>query len=171
MPMQNSFPAIVSQVANRIGAAVAEVHLGRFGLSRDEWRVLTAIGKAEGEPTRAVAEMTGLDKVAISRAATALEDAGLIDRREDRDDRRIKILHLTRRGREILEAILEQMSARERFLLDGLDPLERSLLERILAKIGARAEALASGEVDPDMDGRLAFDGVVAERAPQSQNG
>jgi len=147
--MPDSFPNVISQVAGRIGAAVAQVHQGRFGLSRDEWRVLSAIGRAEGEPTRVIAEITGLDKVAISRAATSLEDAGLIARSEDREDRRIKILRLAPRGRETLDGIASQMRERERFLLDGLDPLERSLLDRILSKLGARAEALASGAADP----------------------
>ena len=145
MQLYDRIPHRIARLASLVGSAVSDVHCGRFGLNRDEWHVLCAVGEAEGRPTRAVAELTGLDKVAISRAATGLEERGLIQRREDRADRRIKILYLAAEGRATLEAAAEQIAAREAFLLEGLDPLERSMLEQVLAKLDARAQALVDG--------------------------
>ncbi|MEM1313389.1 MAG: MarR family transcriptional regulator [Pseudomonadota bacterium] len=145
MQLYDQIPHRIARLAAHVGAAVSDVHCGRYGLNRDEWHVLSAIGEAEGRPTRAVAELTGLDKVAISRAATGLEDRALIQRREDRADRRIKILHLTPEGRATLAAAAEQIKAREAFLLEGLDALERSMLDRVLGKLDARAQALVDG--------------------------
>ncbi|MEM6439296.1 MAG: MarR family transcriptional regulator [Pseudomonadota bacterium] len=145
MQLYDRLPHRIARLASLVGSAISDVHLGRFGLNRDEWHVLCAVGEAEGRPTRVVAELTGLDKVAISRAATGLEDRGLIQRREDRTDRRIKILHLAPEGRETLEAAAEQIATREAFLLDGLDPLERSMLDQVMGKLDARAQALMDG--------------------------
>jgi len=95
MQFQDFLPTRIAALSESVGEAIARVHVDRFGLSRDEWRVLDAAARHDGGPTRTIQEATGLDKVAVSRAATALEDRGLIRRTEDRADRRIKIVHVT----------------------------------------------------------------------------
>ena len=105
MLLQAFLPFRIARLAARTSAAISQIYADAHGLSRDEWRVLAATGEAEAQPTRAIAEQTGLDKVAISRAASALEDRGLIRRSEDRADRRIKILRLTPEGAEALREI------------------------------------------------------------------
>ncbi|MFG3518246.1 MULTISPECIES: MarR family winged helix-turn-helix transcriptional regulator [Streptomyces] len=68
-----------------------------------------------------------LDKSTVSRQVTALERAGLIERRQDRTDHRVQVLHLTDAGRSILAQVTESRRAafRER-LAEWPDPdLER----------------------------------------------
>ncbi|MEV6407222.1 MarR family winged helix-turn-helix transcriptional regulator [Streptomyces bobili] len=68
-----------------------------------------------------------LDKSTVSRQVTALEQAGLIERRQDRTDHRVQVLHLTDAGRSILAQVTESRRAafRER-LAEWPDPdLER----------------------------------------------
>ncbi|WP_339949970.1 MarR family transcriptional regulator [uncultured Albimonas sp.] len=125
-----------------MSAAISQVYADAHGLSRDEWRVLAATGEAEAQPTRAIAEQTGLDKVAISRAASSLEDRGLIRRTEDRADRRIKILRLTPAGADALEEIERQVRDRETYLLQALSAEERATLEGAIEKLCRQAEAL-----------------------------
>ena len=150
MLLQAFLPFRIARLAARTSAAVSQVYADAYGLSRDEWRVLAAAGEAEAQPTRAIAEQTGLDKVAISRAASALEDRGLIRRTEDRADRRIKILRLTREGAEALEEIEDQVRNREQYLLEALSPEERAAFEKAIEKLCRRAEQLAeSGEEKP----------------------
>ena len=142
MLLQAFLPFRIARLAARTSAAVSQVYADAYGLSRDEWRVLAATGEAESQPTRAIAEQTGLDKVAISRAASALEDRGLIRRTEDRADRRIKILRLTREGAEALKEIERQVRSREAFLLEALSPEEHAALESAIEKLCRRAEEL-----------------------------
>ncbi|GGW70527.1 MULTISPECIES: MarR family winged helix-turn-helix transcriptional regulator [Streptomyces] len=52
-----------------------------------------------------------LDKSTVSRQVTALERAGLIERRQDRTDHRVQVLHLTDAGRSILAQVTESRRA------------------------------------------------------------
>lgn len=143
----NAFlPCRLTRLTSRVSEAVAQVHAARFGLSRDEWRVLAALACGQAQPTRDVTAETGLDKVAISRAATALEDRGLILRSEDRSDRRIKILRLSPEGAELVAELERVMKAREAFLLEGLSAEDRRALDRLLDRLTERAEALVHPE-------------------------
>jgi len=152
MLLQAFLPFRIARLAARTSAAISQVYADAHGLSRDEWRVLAATGEAEAQPTRAIAEQTGLDKVAISRAASALEDRGLIRRTEDRADRRIKILRLTAEGAAALEEIERQVRDREAFLLEALTPEEQAALESAIEKLCARAETLTREEEEEAED-------------------
>ncbi|SDW72556.1 DNA-binding transcriptional regulator, MarR family [Albimonas donghaensis] len=157
MQLQAFLPFRLARLAAKTTAAVAQIYGEKFGLSRDEWRVLAATGEAENQPTRAIAEQTGLDKVAISRAASSLEDRALIQRWEDRRDRRIKMVRLTREGARVLTEIERLAQAREAYLLDGLTEAEREVLETAIVKLSERAEILAdpnhADRCRPDCDG------------------
>lgn len=163
MLLQAFLPFRIARLAARTSAAISQIYADAHGLSRDEWRVLAATGEAEAQPTRAIAEQTGLDKVAISRAASALEDRNLIRRTEDRTDRRIKILRLTEEGAAALREIERQVRDRETYLLDALTPEEQAALESAIEKLCARAEALtrdreeAAEESAPFRPERLRF--------------
>jgi DNA-binding MarR family transcriptional regulator len=52
-----------------------------------------------------------LDKSTVSRQVTALERSGLIERRQDRTDHRVQVLHLTDAGRSILAQVTQSRRA------------------------------------------------------------
>ncbi len=140
MQLNAFLPFRLARLAARLTASISEIYGVRYGLSRDEWRVLTATGAAQTQPTRAIAEQTGLDKVAISRAASRLEERRLIWRGADRADRRIKNLSLTREGAAALDEIERLARERESWLLEPLSAEERETLERLLTRLAERAE-------------------------------
>ena len=73
----------------------------RLDLSFTQFKALTAA--ADGEPTvKALAERLGLSLPGASRAVDQLVRRGLLDRREDADDRRCKRLSVTDAGRELV---------------------------------------------------------------------
>jgi DNA-binding MarR family transcriptional regulator len=157
MQFETFLPDRIAALSARVAEAIVQVHGERFGLSRDEWRVLDAAARRDGEPTRAIQEDTGLDKVAVSRAATALEERGLIRRTEDRADRRIKIVHVTGAGADLVAEVERIVRAREAFLLEGLEDSDRRVFERVLGRLTERAEALShpetKGRCRPDCEG------------------
>jgi DNA-binding MarR family transcriptional regulator len=63
-----------------------------------------------------------------------LEDAGLIERRRDPDDRRRHIVVITDRGRAAYERVLHAQEALEDKVLAALDPKERETLRTLLDK-------------------------------------
>jgi DNA-binding MarR family transcriptional regulator len=142
MQIDKFFPYRLVHLARAVDASMAEIHTAHFGLSSDEWRVLSAVAEADPAPTRDIAQMTGLDKVAISRAASRLEERGLIRRHEAREDRRIKILHLTNAGGTMVQDATRIVREREAYLLEALSAEERLWVNGVIDKLAERAEVL-----------------------------
>ena len=110
--------------ARRARASAGRLHPE---LTLVSYTLLGYLEEAEGVRATDLAAHHGLDKSTISRQVTALERAGLIERRPDPADLRVQGLYLTDAGRQILAQVTE--SRREAFLerLDGwaVEDLER----------------------------------------------
>lgn len=130
-------PYQLSVTSNAVSRAVAAGtgYESRFGLNAAEWRVL-AVVTAAGSPTQAeLIAATGMDKMMISRAVTALHGRGLIDRERDRGDRRTSRLSVTTAGQTVHDVVAPQALEVEAQLLDVLSPAETGALRQALAKL------------------------------------
>lgn len=85
-----------------------------------------------------------LDKSTVSRQVTALERAGLVERRRDPEDHRVQVLHLTETGRSVLAQVTvsRRDAVRERLADWTREDLERfaACLVRYNAWSGTGAE-------------------------------
>lgn len=142
MRLAEFLPYQLAVVTEAVSRAVAQVYGVRFALRRDEWRVLAALAETGEMHTKAAALYTTLDKMQVSRAVAGLEARALIERAEDPEDRRNRILRLTPAGRALLARLAPMALAREAFLLESLTAEERHILDSALAKILARANQL-----------------------------
>lgn len=70
-----------------------------------EWQLLFSIARFGSCHLAHVTKHTSIDPAHGSRAASALEQKGLIERIEDSDNRRRKLMSLTPRGQETFERI------------------------------------------------------------------
>jgi len=144
MELQNFFPYRLAVLAEAVSQSVAQVYRERFGLTRDEWRVIAALAESGPARTAAIIERTTLEKMQVSRAVTRLEQGGLLERQPDPEDGRGWVLRLTPQGRALYRKIVPVVAAREAFLLDALDAAERRALDSALAKVLERARLLGS---------------------------
>jgi DNA-binding MarR family transcriptional regulator len=130
-------PYQLSVTSNAVSRAVAAGtgYESRFGLNAAEWRVL-AVVTAAGMPTQAeLIAATGMDKMTISRAVSALHGRGLIDRVRDDGDRRTSRLNTTSAGEAIHDVVAPQALEVEAQLLAALSPAEAKALRAALAKL------------------------------------
>ncbi len=132
----------------RISSAIARSYERRFRLSVPEWRVMAVLGRFGPLSASGVAEKTQMDKVRVSRAVARLLKTGRVSRRIDRMDRRRSILSLTPAGSAIHREIVPHARRVEARLLAGLSDAERDTLDRLLAKLEARAETPFVAEAD-----------------------
>jgi MarR family 2-MHQ and catechol resistance regulon transcriptional repressor len=110
----------------------------RLDLSFTQFKALTAA--ADGEPTvKALAERLGLSLPGASRAVDQLARRGLLDRREDVDDRRCKRLSITDAGRELVHRLDDARRDALEAFAQGIDPAQR---ERLLAALAPVLEDL-----------------------------
>lgn len=106
-----------------------------IGVTRPQWRALTALSRAEGINQGALAERLEVEPITLCRMVDRLAEADLVERRRDPDDRRAWRIFLTDRSRPLLDdlrAIGGDVTARA---LDGLDEGERDTLVRVLERV------------------------------------
>ncbi len=142
MDLHSFFPYRIALVSEAVSQCVAQVYRERFGLTRDEWRVLAALAGAGTVRTAHVIASSTLDKMQVSRATARMESAGLLERLPDPEDGRGWLLRLKPAGRALYNKVVPMVQAREEFLLDALEDGEREVLHRALAKLQERAELL-----------------------------
>lgn len=146
--LERFLPYRLSVLMLRISNAIARSYERRFRLSVPEWRVMAVLGRFGPLSANGVAEKTQMDKVRVSRAVARLLAAGRVSRRIDRLDRRRSILALTAAGETIHREIVPHAERVEARLLAGLDAAERASLNRLLAKLEARAQTPFVAEGD-----------------------
>jgi len=146
--LERFLPYRLSVLMLRISNAIARSYERRFRLSVPEWRVMAVLGRFGPLSANGVAEKTQMDKVRVSRAVARLMAAGRVSRRTDRLDRRRSILALTAAGEAIHREIVPHAERVEARLLAGLDEAERGALDRLLAKLEARARTPFVAEGD-----------------------
>jgi DNA-binding MarR family transcriptional regulator len=90
------------------------------------WGYIVLHGLEESVRTQsALAQDIGADKTRIIGTLDDLQERGLIERRPDPDDRRVRLLSLTPEGRRVRDSAQAAIQAREDRLLDRLSPADR----------------------------------------------
>jgi DNA-binding MarR family transcriptional regulator len=139
MELRRFFPYRMAVLAEVVSQSLAQVYSERFGLTRDEWRVLAALAEYGTAKTTDVIDSATLDKMRVSRAVARMESAGLLERLANPDDGRSWLLKLKPAGRSLFQKIVPVVQAREAFLLEALSSQEREVLDRAMDKLRDRA--------------------------------
>ena len=117
-------PYQLAVVSSRISREFSELYRGEFGLTIPEWRVLAHLAQSDQVSVREIQARVDMDKSKVSRAAARLEAQGLIEKRENLEDRRLLDMRLTAKGRDLIARIV---------------PIADAYQAQLLAQIGADA--------------------------------
>lgn len=135
--LERFLPYRLSVLSNRISQDIARLYSARFNLTITEWRVMAVLGHEGGLSANTVAERTAMDKVAVSRAVSALMAKKILNRQTDPADARRSSLKLSAKGYGVFDQIVPLALAYERRILASLEPAEQSQLLAILDKLEA----------------------------------
>jgi DNA-binding MarR family transcriptional regulator len=106
-----------------------------YGLQQGWFDLLAALRRAgapyELNPTRLM-RATLLSSSGMTKRLDRMEEAGLIERRLDPNDRRGTLVRLTRRGKSVIDKTVETHIGNEERLLSGLSAAERRTLDGLL---------------------------------------
>jgi DNA-binding MarR family transcriptional regulator len=142
MQLAEFMPYRLAVAAEAVSRSLAAVYAERYGLTRDEWRVIAQLADVRELKATELGERTSLPKMQVSRAATRLEQDGLVVRASDPADRRNLVMRLTQAGRSLYRRLEPLVLERESHLLAALGPAERKAFLQALAKMEASAAAL-----------------------------
>lgn len=115
--------------------AAEEPVLAEHGVTMWGYVVLSALDRAPARTQAALAEAIGADKTRIIRTLDDLQRRGFIDREPDPDDRRVRLLAITREGRTVKRAVQAEIQRGEERWLGELDADEREVFLRVLARL------------------------------------
>ena len=80
-------------------------------------------------------ELSSLSSGGVSQRLSRLEDLGLIVRSVDKGDRRVVNVHLTDKGIELIDSIVEEITKQEAKTLSAIPAKDRHRLEELLRSL------------------------------------
>ena len=112
------------------------------GLGDSDFRVLEVLLHKGPLPVNTIGPIVDLTPGSISIAVDRLVAKGLVSRVESPQDRRVRIVALTARGKALIVPAFRKHSGQMRKIFSELSPEELRSLEVALKKVGKRAAAL-----------------------------
>lgn len=140
----------ILKLHNRLLAPFS-IHLEkRHKISLNEFRLLMTIGRLGMTASHEVAEITGANTMAVSRAVAVLRRQRRIEVTTDANNRRRKTLRLTPAGRALYDRMLPTTEKVGRYLFEALRPDEIMAFDRFVRTVTEKLEAR-------DANGRSVF--------------
>src|SRR5207302_2242934 len=127
--------------AARAVETYAEKSVTELALCGSDFAVLEALLHKGALPVNEIGKKVLLTSGSITVAVDRLETKGLVERRASADDRRARIVHLTKGGRKVITRAYAEHAADMERLASGVSAAERAALIRLLKKIGYKAAA------------------------------
>ena len=119
--------------------------LAETGIDDTDFRILEALLNKGPLPVNTIGPKVFLTPGSISTAVERLVERGLVSRVESPEDRRIRVVSLTPKGKRLIAPVFRKHAAEIRRVLADAGPKELRALATTLKKIGKRAETLETG--------------------------
>ena len=130
---------ILMKAFRAIGAR-ASLDMKGSGLGQSDFQVLEVLLHKGPMPVNAIGPKVFLTPGSISTAVDRLYKKGLVTRKDCAEDRRIRTVDLTPKGRALITRIFQTHAARMEELAGILTPQEREAIANGLKKWGKKAE-------------------------------
>jgi len=119
------------------------------GLGESDFRVLEVLLHKGPMPVNAIGPKVDLNPGSVSVAVDRLYNKGFVSRVESDQDRRVRTVSLTEKGRQMFLPIFRRHAALIKHAFQNVSPQELQQLEAVLKKIGKRAYKLAEKKAQP----------------------
>src|SRR5437764_12133281 len=122
----------------RLGFAVKEQSMAAYeqaGVHPYHHAILAVLDEGSRETQGAIADALGYDRGQLVGLLDELEDAGLVERRRDLNDRRRHVVQMTPAGRKTLARLRELSRRLEEEFLAPLESDERAVLHALLLRL------------------------------------
>jgi DNA-binding MarR family transcriptional regulator len=140
-------PPVAEQAPRSVGFLISQLGffsskgfmeaLEPIGIGPKEFLLMRFVQATQGRSQQALAERLGVPASRMVALVDHLEEAGLVERRPDPEDRRVRGLYLTRKGRGALERAAKIAIDYETRLCAGINREEREQLIDLLQKLQA----------------------------------
>lgn len=133
--LEQFLPYLLNQAAEASSLSFQQVYKDRYGMLRNEWRVLFHLGMFGEMTAREIAARAQMHKTKISRAVAKLEARRFLARQRDGQDRRVEHLALTSAGRMAFDDLRRVAERYDRELVADLSDKEAAALRAHLIRL------------------------------------
>jgi MarR family transcriptional regulator for hemolysin len=128
------------QLTARVWRKKADAVAAQVGLSEaTSWVLFNLMRLGDGTHLTALADAMNMEGPSVSRLLDNLVTLGLVDRRDDLNDRRAKTLCLTASGRQVSDRLLRFLEDVRAHLLKDVNPQDLDAVLRVCRSIQDRA--------------------------------
>jgi MarR family transcriptional regulator, transcriptional regulator for hemolysin len=119
---------ILHDVARTLRTKFDQKARATHAMTRAQWIILSRLDRQPGMSQNEMAAICEVEPITVARLIDRLEARGLVERRADPTDRRIKRLHLLPAAKPILETINDARESMNARITAGLDEKTRNTL-------------------------------------------
>ena len=140
-----TIPFEIGETAHVLRKAFDRLAVG-LGVTRAQWKVLFKLTRKPGMRQVELADMLELEPITLCRIVDRLEEAGLVERSRDPEDRRAWRLHITTKAQPLIEKLQAIGAELVGQAFAGIDPKDIETTRKVLAQ--ARENASRCGAIN-----------------------
>ena len=165
-----TLPFEIAETAHSLRKAFDRMAVG-LGVTRAQWKVLFKLTRIPGLRQVELADMLELEPITLCRIVDRLEEAGLVERTRDPEDRRAWRLHVTAKAQPLVEKLQTVGAALVDQAFAGIDPQTLKQPGKCLRR---RGRMLAGAEYEQGIESmnKMATEpmtGEAADEAPKTR--
>jgi MarR family transcriptional regulator, lower aerobic nicotinate degradation pathway regulator len=130
-----SAPGYLFRRMQQIAVAIFVEECRDFDLTPVQYAALVAIHTHPGIDATRLSAVIAFDRSTLGNVIERLETKKLIERKSSPDDKRVKLLHMTRSGATLLRDIAPSVDRAQARMLEPLRPVDRRALMTLLAQL------------------------------------
>jgi MarR family transcriptional regulator for hemolysin len=128
-----TLPFEIGETAHALRKAFDRLAVG-LGVTRAQWKVLFKLTRKPGLRQVELADLLELEPITLCRIVDRLEEAGLVERVRDPEDRRAWRLHVTARAQPLIDKLQAVGTVLVDQAFSGIDPKDIEITRRVLAQ-------------------------------------
>jgi MarR family transcriptional regulator, lower aerobic nicotinate degradation pathway regulator len=136
-------PGFLARRLQQIAVGIFLEETARFGITPVQYGLLAAVQAEPGIDQISAGDRIGLDRTTVADSARRIARKGWLRLTVDREDRRVRRLHLTASGKRLLRDLAPVVARAQRRILDPLDSAARRQLCASIARVVQHHNAAA----------------------------
>jgi len=128
-------PGFLIRRLHQIHGALFQEETGASGITPVQYSLLTALNRRGELDQISIAREIGLERTTVAEVLTRLETRELVTRRPHPEDRRVRLVKLTRAGKALVRRMAPAVQRAHDRTLDPLSPQERDVLMLQLVRL------------------------------------
>src|SRR5438128_7181515 len=129
-----TLPFEIGETAHALRRAFDRRAVG-LGVTRAQWKVLFKLTRTPELRQIELADMLEIEPITLTRIIDRLQEAGLVERTRDPDDRRAWRLHVTAKAEPLVERLKAVAGELVGQAFAGIDPNQMEMVREVLARV------------------------------------